>query len=137
MGSHGGDLAAIETLNQLRNTTYATSLAAYALFFGAVGLAAFVARSLPKWLSVSAVVIAAWLGVGVAFFADGQADLPGMAGPPPRSVDEDRAESRLPDPGQVPGPRPGRPDLQGSKARLGVSGAAGQPISARQSGTRR
>jgi hypothetical protein len=80
MGSNGGDLAAIETLNQLRNTTYATSLAAYALFFGAVGIAALVGRSLPTWLSVSAVAIATWMGVGVAFFADGQADLPAMVG---------------------------------------------------------
>jgi hypothetical protein len=80
MGSHGSDLAAVEVLNQLRNTTYATSLAAYALFLAAVGVSALVGRALPKWLSVSAIAIAAWLSVGVALFADGLADLPGMLG---------------------------------------------------------
>jgi hypothetical protein len=80
MGTHGGDLAAVEVLNQLRNTTYATSLAAYALFFAAVGISALLGGSLPKWLSLSALAIGGWLAVGVAFFADGQADLPGMVG---------------------------------------------------------
>ena len=80
LGGHGSDLAAVEVLNQLRNTTYATSLAAYALFLAAVGVGALASRALPRWLSVSAVAIAAWLAVGVALFADGQADLPGMLG---------------------------------------------------------
>jgi len=80
MGTHGGDLSSVETLNQLRNTTYVTSLAAYALFFAAVGVSALASRSLPRLLSLSALGIGAWLVVGIAFFADGQADLPAMAG---------------------------------------------------------
>ena len=80
IGSHGGDIGAVDTLNTLRNTTYATSLAAYALFLGAVGVSALATRALPRWLSGSALAIAVWLAAGVAFFADGQADLPGMFG---------------------------------------------------------
>ena len=80
MGSHGGDLTSIEVLNQLRNTTYVTSLAAYALFFVAIGCSALAGRSLPKWLSVSALGLGVWLVVGVAFFTSGQADLPALAG---------------------------------------------------------
>jgi hypothetical protein len=80
LGGHQGDLASIEALNTLRNTTYVTSLAAYAAFFAAVGVSALAGRSLPKWLSVSALALAAWLAVGIAFFTDGQADLPAMVG---------------------------------------------------------
>jgi hypothetical protein len=80
IGNHGGDLASVEALNTLRNTTYVTSLAAYAFFFAAVGISGLAGRSLPKWLSISAVVLAGWLAIGLAFFTDGQADLPAMAG---------------------------------------------------------
>jgi len=80
IGQHGGDLASVEALNTLRNTTYVASLAAYAFFFAAVGISALAGRSMPKWLSVSALVLAAWLAVGLAFFTDGQADLPAMVG---------------------------------------------------------
>jgi len=80
IGGHGGDMATVEALNTLRNTTYVTSLAAYAFFFAAVGISALAGRSLPKWLSISALVLAAWLAIGVAFFTDGQADLPAMVG---------------------------------------------------------
>ncbi|MFC7483674.1 hypothetical protein ACFQX7_31740 [Luedemannella flava] len=80
IGSHGGDPASVEALNTLRNTTYVTSLAAYAFFFAAVGVSGLTGRSLPKWLSVPALVLAGWLAVGLAFFTDGQADLPAMVG---------------------------------------------------------
>jgi hypothetical protein len=80
MGTHGADLTTVETLNQLRNTTYVTSLAAFALFFAAVGVSALVGRTLPKFLSISALGIGAWLAFGVSFFTSGQADLPAMVG---------------------------------------------------------
>lgn len=80
IGNRGGDLASVEALNTLRNTTYVTSLAAYAFFFAAVGISGLAGRSLPKWLSVPALVLAGWLAVGLAFFTDGQADLPAMVG---------------------------------------------------------
>lgn len=80
IGNHGGDLASVEALNTLRNTTYLTSLAAYAFFFAAVGVSGLSGRSLPKWLSIPALVLAGWLAVGLAFFTDGQADLPAMVG---------------------------------------------------------
>jgi hypothetical protein len=80
MGTHGADLSAVDTLNTLRNTTFVTSLAAYAVFFAAIGISALVGRSLPKFLSISALGIAAWLAVGIAFFTDGQADMPAMFG---------------------------------------------------------
>lgn len=76
LGNHGGtDPGLLAGLTTLRSFTYFLSLLALAVFLAAVAASAVLSGALPRWLSVSAGVVAAMLAVGVAGATAGWADL--------------------------------------------------------------
>ena len=77
-GQDGGDLDTIVALNALRSLSYAVALLVFAVFLAAVGVSALAGRALPRSLSLSALILAVVLLAGVARFAEGWADLPGL-----------------------------------------------------------
>ena len=79
-GTHAEAPAGVVALNSLRSFSYAASLAAFGAFLVAVAVSALVGRSLPKWLSISALVIGATLVAGIARFVDGWADIVALLG---------------------------------------------------------
>ncbi len=80
IGHHAEAPTGVVALNSLRSFGYAASLAAFGAFLVAVAISALIGRSLPKWLSVSGLVIGATLVAGIARFVDGWADIVAFLG---------------------------------------------------------
>lgn len=79
-GHSGASGDAVYALSLLRSFGYFVALAAWAVFFAGVGLSGLSGRTLPRWLTGTALVLAIALIAGVAGAADGWADLPGFLG---------------------------------------------------------
>ena len=80
VAQHAPDPSSVYALNHLRTFSYQMSLMAWAVFFGAVAVSALAGRTLPRWLAVSAAVVAAALVLGVAGAYDHWHDLASLMG---------------------------------------------------------
>jgi hypothetical protein len=81
LAHHGArDAAVLTALNDLRSLSYFIALVPFAVFLVAIGSAARMTRSLPRWASTGAIVIGAALAVSVPFAGYGITDLLGLIG---------------------------------------------------------
>lgn len=80
LGHHGvTDTDLLAGLTTLRSFSYFLSLLTFAVFLAAVAVSAVPSGALPRWLSVSAGVVAGALAVSIAGAASGWADLASLA----------------------------------------------------------
>lgn len=80
VAQHQPDSSTVYALNNLRTFSYQMSLMAWAVFFGGVAAAAFLGRTLPRWLAGTAAFVAVALVAGVAGAYDHWHDLASLLG---------------------------------------------------------